>query len=722
MATLVFSALGTIVGGPVGGAIGALIGRAADGAIIGSSTREGARLTELAVSTSSYGQPIARLFGATRAAGTIVWATDLEESSETSGGGKGQPRVRQYSYSVSLAIALSSRPIEGVGRIWADGNLLRGAAGDLKTGGSLRIHLGHADQERDPLLAAALGDQCPAHRGLAYVVFEDLQLGDFGNRIPALSFEVFAPGAGADLPGSLLEELDRPVKASPVPDCAPMVGYVHEGGSPADLFAALSSLTPLVMASCGEALAIAPESEGPVEVLPPPVAWRDGDFGLRTGQHAARGALAAPTALRYYDGSRDYQPGQQRALGRAAISEDRTVELPVTLDPAGAQALVETARLRAAFSRDRFRLRIASLDARLAPGCLVALGDGTVCRVDGWEWRDGGVELDLSRSGVRVAVAGSGDGGAAWHPADRLPAPTRLQAFELPWDGSGAADVARVHCAVGAPDGRWPGAALYADAGGGLVPIAASGSRRAIGGVLAASLGRSPALLFEPAAAIEIECDWGEAELVTIDNTALAAGGNRLLVGSEIVQFMVATSLGAGRWRLSGLLRGRGGTEAEALTGHAAGTPIALLDDRLVLLDPTGFDPATDRIAAIGAGDAEPVYAAVRDPGRSRAPLSPVHPVVHALPDGALALEWTRRARGQWVWLDGVETALVEEAEAYEIGAGPLSAPLRTWTSASPAFSIVSADLSDLAPGTQIWVRQIGSIAHSPAVTLHVIV
>lgn len=53
MATLVFGALGSALGGPLGGAIGSLIGRAIDREIIGVSEREGARLKELAVSTSS---------------------------------------------------------------------------------------------------------------------------------------------------------------------------------------------------------------------------------------------------------------------------------------------------------------------------------------------------------------------------------------------------------------------------------------------------------------------------------------------------------------------------------------------------------------------------------------------------------------------------------------------------------------------------------------------
>ena len=38
----------------------------------------------------------------------------------------------------------------------------------------------------------------PAYRGTAYVVFEDLALGAFGNRLPQLSFEVFRTLADAD--------------------------------------------------------------------------------------------------------------------------------------------------------------------------------------------------------------------------------------------------------------------------------------------------------------------------------------------------------------------------------------------------------------------------------------------------------------------------------------------------------------------------------------------
>ena len=199
MATLVLTVVGTALGGPIGGAIGSLIGSQIDRAIFGSGGHsEGPRLRELAVTTASYGMPIARHYGTVRAAGTVIWATDLVESSERSGG-KGRPSTTTYSYAASFAVALASRPIRRLGRVWADGNLLRGAAGDLKVGGALRVYLGHGDQQCDPLIASAHAAGCPAFRGLAYCVFEGLQLADFGNRIPALTFEIVADDGGVSL-------------------------------------------------------------------------------------------------------------------------------------------------------------------------------------------------------------------------------------------------------------------------------------------------------------------------------------------------------------------------------------------------------------------------------------------------------------------------------------------------------------------------------------------
>ena len=193
MATLVLTAVGSIVGGPIGALVGAVVGQQIDQAIFRPAARQGPRLADLAVQTSTYGARVPQLFGTIRVAGTVIWATDLIEARNRQSSGKGRGATDVYSYSCSFAVALSARSIIGIGRIWADGKLLRGSAGDLKVPVEIRVHTGDPDQACDPLIAAREGvATTPAYRGLAYVVFEGFQLADYGNRIPSLSIEVIA--------------------------------------------------------------------------------------------------------------------------------------------------------------------------------------------------------------------------------------------------------------------------------------------------------------------------------------------------------------------------------------------------------------------------------------------------------------------------------------------------------------------------------------------------
>ena len=144
MATLVLSTVGTLVGGPLGGALGALVGRTIDQTVLfRPRDREGPRLTDLAVQSSQYGSPFAHVHGRVRIAGTVIWATDLKERRIREGGGKGRPGTTRYSYSVSFAVALSARPIQGVGRIWAEGNLLRGQDGVFTSDTGFRLEYGY---------------------------------------------------------------------------------------------------------------------------------------------------------------------------------------------------------------------------------------------------------------------------------------------------------------------------------------------------------------------------------------------------------------------------------------------------------------------------------------------------------------------------------------------------------------------------------------------------
>lgn len=720
MATLVLSSVGRLFG-PVGQIVGTLAGNAIDNALFGSNDIEGARLKELAVTGSSYGTPIARQFGQVRAPGTIVWATDLEEHREKHSNGKGQPKTVTYSYSVSFAVALSSDPIDRIGRIWADGNLLRGAAGDLKSAGTLRVYQGHGDQPCDPLLQAHLGDRCPAFRGQAYAVFEDLDLTDFGNRIPALSFEIFA-GSGS----VIVETLSKGEGLAATQDTRfpELAGYSYEGGPVRDIIRLIDRLHPLEARVDGTGVALTASAAQPPEtpLLPPAAAWSDGEFGVQAGYVRQRSSEEGHgfAALRYYDPARDFQAGMQ--LAGNSESDTRTFQFPGALSAANARRLARQAATRATVRRDRMLWRCTQLDPDLVPGALVrAPGVAGIWQIAAWEWREAGIELELVRHSTPADTNPAADPGAARIPLDRLASTTLLRVFEVPWDGQGSGSRRRAYAAADALSGRWPGCALYAMRDGALVPLDRSVGERAVTGTLGSALVPSHALRFEPAASCVIDLADTDAALASTDIAGLAQGENRMLIGREIVQYLDAAPLGDGRWRLSGMLRGRGGTEQEAAAGHAAGEAMVLLDDRLADLSDTHLSAGTGSFAAIGIADEEPALATLENPGGSLRPPSPVHARFDQHPEGSITLRWTRRARGQWLWPDEVDLPLVEESERYEVGYGPVALPLETWLVATPSLEMSSETVASLIAvhGSQeLWVRQIGDHSRSSAALL----
>lgn len=190
------SALGSALAGPtgalIGQTVGAIAGNVIDTALFSESRRaEGPRLQTLDVQSSTDGKPIPRVYGRTRLAGQIIWATRFEESvSVENTGGKGggggpSTTVTSYAYFANFAVGLCEGEINRLERIWADGRLLD--LSDL----TYRIYRGTDDQQPDSLIVSKEGaNETPAYRGLAYVVFERLPLEAFGNRLPNLTFEV----------------------------------------------------------------------------------------------------------------------------------------------------------------------------------------------------------------------------------------------------------------------------------------------------------------------------------------------------------------------------------------------------------------------------------------------------------------------------------------------------------------------------------------------------
>lgn len=707
MATLVLSTVGTAFGGPLGGAIGSLIGHSIDQQLFGPGPRHGPRLGDLAVQTSSYGTAIPRLYGTMRVGGSLVWATDLKEST-TQTGAKGQPDTIAYSYSASFAVALSSRRVRRVKRIWADGKLLRGEAGDFKVPATFRFHEGSESQGIDPLIGSIEGiAQTPAYRGLALAVFEDLQLAEFGNRIPFLTFEVEAdpgaPSVGAIIGDASGGAIDCTAGAS-------VIGYAAHGATVEAAVEPLIEHFGIELFDDGETLRSA--SPGA------PVAVRDDELGNGAGSEpaariertqAAARALPASLGITYYDPGRDYQAGQMRATaGELGGSHDKR-ELPAVLEAGAAKALAEASLARRWAKRDRLRLRLPTRHIGIEPGSVLqlpltpALWTVERCLVEQMV-----AVVDLSPRWSEVGALPAEAGRATSSP-DQVAGETRIALFELPdLDGSAPAGPV-LHLAAATAGRERVAVALELEAGGGVSGVAAPVPPTAIGLTLTA-LGAGQPHVIDLAGSVEVQLVNDSPWMQSCDDAALVAGANVAVIGSEIIQFGLAEPLGDNKFRLSRLVRGRRGTEWAA-GPHPAGEDFALLQEgrlRVIALEPQlSGSPVGVRSVDGSVSDSITVS------GEALRPPSPVKLAAAVAASGDLEASWVRRSRSGWAWLDEMDAPLGEMQERYRVRIAGTAASLETETP-EPRVSIAAATLAGLGSGVAtLSVRQVGDRALS---------
>lgn len=197
---------------------------------------EGPRLKDLKMSASTYGAAIPWVFGATRVPGNMIWSLPIQEHKKKKGLGKGGA-YNEYTYTCSFAMGFCKGAVTSISRMWADGKLIFDitaglAAGlDIKsilgvgggyTPGSqngkykFRFYNGGEDQLPDSLIESDRGaGLTPAFRGLAYVVFEDFSLTNFGNRVPQITAEVYVGSTTQSVNVSPIHDTNG---AAPLPD------------------------------------------------------------------------------------------------------------------------------------------------------------------------------------------------------------------------------------------------------------------------------------------------------------------------------------------------------------------------------------------------------------------------------------------------------------------------------------------------------------------------
>lgn len=252
-------------------------------------------------------------------------------------------------------------------------------------------------------------------------------------------------------------------------------------------------------------------------------------------------------------------------------------------------------------------------------------------------------------------------------------------------------------------------------------------SGRAHMGELAADLYAGPTSRFDYGNSVYVDLLTGTLESVT--DIRLFGGENTIAVEQpggvwEILQFGDAELIAAGRYRLSRLLRGQRGTDADMATMVPTGARVVVLDTMLAQLPVAEADiglPWNWRIGPSMRPVSDDSYTALTFTPRAMGlrPFSAVHveqPWRRARVPGDLTIRWVRRDRSlvadNW---NAVEIPITEASEAWQVDILDAAVVKRSLTaSAASAVYTAAQQTADwgapLGPGAVLDIRiaQIG--------------
>lgn len=192
---LVGAGVGYLVGGPIGAQIGFAVGSAVGGYIDPVEVPHPG-MGEAPIQTGREGVDIPVVWGLASCHGNLIDQGDAYDVSKKRRSGKNS-KVEEITRYKTFAIGICEGPIDGVSRIWENNKLVYDITGGLPAdehaafAEKITIYTGTDDQMPDPDLEVihGAGEVC-SHRGLAYIVFPDYDVTDFGGAVPQYLFEV----------------------------------------------------------------------------------------------------------------------------------------------------------------------------------------------------------------------------------------------------------------------------------------------------------------------------------------------------------------------------------------------------------------------------------------------------------------------------------------------------------------------------------------------------
>ncbi len=374
--------------------------------------------------------------------------------------------------------------------------------------------------------------------------------------------------------------------------------------------------------------------------------------------------------VNYIDRAKDYMSGDQNSQRAVTSAQGKeTQSLSIVFNEWEAKRIADISLYNIWQARNSYEFALPPEFIQVEPADIITINGHAIRVTDSMiglngEVRCKGVADDAS---IYDFYAQPNNEGGNQQTVDDNSA-TRLEIIDAPAFPSDNAATAYIRFAAVGLNEQWPGVAIYrSDDGGANYNQVAEILQPAVIGNVLNILPNANAELVDNASALQVSLIYGELE--SVSGLALLNGANAAIVGNEIIQFTNAQLVSDHKYILTGLLRGRLGTECKT-AGHAAGERFVLLD---AAVDKEQMAPQliglNRKYKAVTLGSSLGSAAAIDFiyTARSLKPLSPSHIVGVRDGGGNISISWIRRTRVGGELRDGADVPLSEEFEKYEI-------------------------------------------------------
>lgn len=574
------------------------------------------KISSFTVSTAEYGSTVPEILGTTRISPNVIYYDDFtahehRQSQKSGKGGGSRTTTITYTYTVAVILALCEGQISGIGKMWKDKSLYQYPNGDI----GLTLFDGKADQKPWAYVAGKHPDKALAYPGLAYMAGV-IDLGD-GGSMPSYNFEV---------KGKLLETGDG-IDVNPADYILYVLNKIGLGGieidgienyrqycneadmlisTPSDKLDAkaareiindIANITNAYIFWSNNRLKIVPRADRPVGKWKPDKTIRynltPDDFIPQTG--------GVCVSYSRKDSSEIYNRISVEFLNRAnayekeivnyqdnddikdfGVRQASTTQAHYLYTKTRAVRLAEGLYRKNKYERVKYTFKLDWAFCRLEPGDLVMLNDPLM----GIENQPAMIDsVTEGANGVLTLTAISrakGDYSAAEydvHQSERpfvnynVEAPDTVPLIIQP-PRALLGDVPEIWIAAKGAGDMWGGCKVFVSDDNDSYTLAGQIENTARMGTLVSDV---------TADATDIEVD-STGTFVSANEKSAQMGDTRCWLDGECIDYVTASLLSNGHWKLSGCLRGQDGTTAAP---HRAGCDFVRLDEAILKIKST---------------------------------------------------------------------------------------------------------------------------------------